>query len=79
MGKSLLAVAVIAGGLMGCGGPEALDTSSDLGVDEHAQTAREACLEACAVQSSRCWQNATTPEQQLRCERLEQSCPQKCE
>ncbi|MCE9666245.1 hypothetical protein LY474_00340 [Myxococcus stipitatus] len=78
MRRTLLAVVVVAGGLMGCGGPEPLDTEGLEAVNQ-SLSGREACLEACAVQSSRCWQNATTPEQQQRCALLEESCPRKCE
>ncbi|NTX02571.1 hypothetical protein [Myxococcus sp. CA040A] len=78
MRKTFLAVAFVAGLLTGCGGAETEEAMDTQAVAQPLD-ARAACLEACAVQSSRCWQNATTPAAQAWCQTITERCPLKCE
>ncbi|NTX10993.1 hypothetical protein HUA76_09370 [Myxococcus sp. CA056] len=78
MRKTFLAVAFVAGLLTGCGGAETEEAMDTQAVAQPLD-ARAACLEACAVQSGRCWQNATTPAAQAWCQTITERCPLKCE
>ncbi|NOK17564.1 hypothetical protein [Corallococcus carmarthensis] len=63
--------------LAGCGGSSAEEGLAPR-LEAQALDPVEACLEAWSVALSNCLHNATTPEQQERCERIGASCPRKC-